>query len=1540
MTMRARSDPALRRRHAEEAPLSAAQESLWFVEQAHPGTAAYNVPLLLHWNEPVDVPALRTALAHLVARHESLRTTYRVRDGRPVQLVAPPGPVDVHVRRLAARPSPEELAPPARLPFDLESGPVLRCHLWQGAPEGDSLLIALHHIAFDGWSLSTLLDDLLEAYEAALAGGTVRSPGPPVQYADFVAWERESWEQRDVEGRAAARADELIDADEPPLLPGRHARVAAIRAGGQLTFPVPTDLWERTGRLATRLRATPFVVLLAAFQEALRRWSGSHDFLVGTVMANRPKPALEGVVGCFVNMVPLRCRPTPAMTFEELCLRSRTECFRALAYQDIPFDRLTALTAAKRGTGRAQLADVALGVQNMPMARTAGHPRWRQPTLLPTGTARHDLLLLVEERTDGVTGTIEHDIASCPPEMVQRFRDGFLALLDAAVAAPGTPLAALPLSSREPGRAVPGALVGAARDLSRTDPPADRTLLDVVAARLAEEPDAVAVSAAGTSISRRELDDWSWAVAASLGLGHGVVPVFAARGPALVAGWLGALRAGSAYVPLDLDAPVERLDHVLGDLDVRVVLADEAGAAVIRRLRSRVEVLDLAALRHGPTGDRRPPALSGDDTAVVIHTSGTTGRPKSIPVPHRGLANTVLWWAEDAALGPRDRLLCVVGTSFDPATFETFRALVSGAELVYADDVERKDGRALLRLLRTTSVVSLTPGLLRAVLDAESSDRAAGPPGPGLRLVYLGGERLTRSLATECARRWNVPLRNVYGPTEVSCTSLSAPVDPADPQPPPIGAPIWSTRAYVLGPAGEELPPGAPGELYLAGAGVSKGYLGRPDLTSASFLPDPFAPAHEPDARMYRTGDRVAVRADGLISYLGRTDDQVKILGNRIEPAEVAALLEEQHDAVLSAAVTGASDPERLVAYVVLDGSCPAPTHDEMVRPLRRWLPAAAVPSEIHVVDEMPRTANDKTDLRALRALRSTPLPRAPRRRAHLDAGQRWASEQFLAALRSDGRAPVAAGARELALEPDDDFFALGGHSLLAVRMLAAIERGHGVQLALGDFLEQPTVAGLARLRDLSGREPRHESPREPQPAQAPAEQGRYPATPTQQRMVFLDRIASQRAAYLAPTLVELTGRVDRAALARALAHVLGHHPALRSRFVLDREDRRVLYRTDGTPPEVAVSDWTGAGDERLAAHLEDICWSPFHLGTDAPVRAEVAAAGDRTVLALVAHHVVADGWAQQILLRQLGDAYRAVVADRCPQLPPAVHPAAVADGWAALDPARRAERTEALLARLRGAPVDIALPRDRERPSLQATAAGTRCLRLPVAASARLRKALADEGVTTSMAAPALLAATLAAAGSQCDFLFAYPWAGRETAAVTEAVAMLVRTLVLRVDLRDSLTWRRLMSAVREESLAGYRYADVPFEALVAELDPRRGLSRPPVTPVLVTTVTDPPVLPDLGPEVRARQLAPSGLRIKYELELTLRDVDACIELEIAYATALFDPPTVDALLGGLARAAEQFVAHPDSPVLPQDGAFDDGRPAPLGLERSEGQP
>ncbi|MGC7102076.1 amino acid adenylation domain-containing protein [Amycolatopsis lurida] len=1495
--------PALSRRNARRAPLSFAQERLWFIDAAAPGSATYNVPLFARWTEPVDTAALATALAAVARRHEVLRTTYRLSEGEPVQLVGEPGPVPVESVRVEPGPDAwdrvrEDALRHARVPFDLTTEPPFRCVVWHGGPGVDAVLLCVHHIAVDGWSLAPLYRDLADAYEAALAGRAPALPELPLQYTDFAAWDRAVFDEPDMRRRLADRAEELrAIPGELTLgdLDGQRGEVVdGQRRGDRYVFDLSPALSSGVEELATSLRATPFVLLFAAFQAVVRRWAGREEFLVGAVMANRSQPELEDVAGFFVNTVPLRCRVLPDRTFRQLCGDVRTEAYRALSYQRIPFDQLT---AAARANGQTGLATVGFALQNMPAPRYSAEPKWTSPEVLPTGTAKSDLLLQLEEGPGGLTGIVEYDVDRYSAETAKRLAENFATLLAAAVAEPDSPVSRLPITERAPGTYPPGVLVGPQRDLAgdalarlgAEKPAGLTTVLDVLAARLSTvDLDGAAVRCGGREMSWRELDRVAWRVAAALA-GHvggpdiRFVPTIAARGGHLAAAWVGALRAGAAYAPLSVDTPPDRVRYILDEVGATVVLADKAGAALLGDLDVDVQVLRIDLPDTTDLPERPEPVVHHHDVpALVLYTSGTTGRPKGVVLGHRGLLNTVLWWSEEFDVGPGDRVMCPWSTQFDAASFDTFRSLLSGSLLIFADDVERRDPPALVRLVRGprgATVTSMTPALLRAMLDADDSDEPST-----LRALSVGGEVVSPRMVADCARRWDVRMHHIYGPTEVSCLSTGWWVERTDERL-PIGAPIPNTRAYVLGPQQEELPPGVPGELCMAGAGVGLGYLGRPERTAVSFVPDPFAP--EPNARMYRTGDRAAIRDDGTLAFLGRFDDQVKIVGNRIEPAEVAKLLEEQ-PAVRTAAVHPEGEPARLVAYVVLADPGALPTRDELVRPLLRWLPPPVLPVEVYVVDALPLNGNDKIDFRALREMRSARLPHAVPAEAELTADERRAAELLAEVLTGAGAEVDAAR-----LRPESNFFTIGGHSLLAVNMIAEAGRRWGVEIALRDFLTEPTVGGLAGLLGAAGTVRADDF----------AGQQRYPATSVQQRLWFLDRVGQLRRSYLVPTVLEFTGPVDRARLREAVESVLARHPALRSRFELDKKLRQVFYRTDGAPPVVTSSDSSDFDD--LAEHVTASCWTPFDLATEAPARAEIIADGERTLLLLVSHHLVFDGWSRQIVFDQLVAAYLSGVDD----LPAPVHPAELAVAEAA--PADDA------IARLRGAPTDVELPGRRARSAVQECEGATSARTFGAELTAKTRRVLGELGCSTFVLAAALLAAALARRGGQRDFLFAFPWAGRDTAASVNAVGMFVNTLVLRVDLRDEPTWRELLVRVREETKACYRDADVPFDALAAALHPDRDLSRPPLTPVYLGAFDGHAAAPGIGPDIRSRLLPLDRLEVKYELDLTATDLGDDLEIAAVYAAPLLSATTVAALLADLVACAEDLTANPDAAVL-----------------------
>ncbi|MGW5399178.1 amino acid adenylation domain-containing protein [Streptomyces sp. NPDC003952] len=1524
--------PAPVRGGATTAPLSPAQERLWFIHQTAPASPVYNVPLLTRWHEPIDVPALTKALEALTAHHEVLRTTYATHDGRPVQLVAPPGPVRVEVVHTSSAPGEAELARHARTPFALTDEPPLRATVWPGAADHPgTLLLNIHHIAIDGWSLPALYDGLADAYEQALTGAAdPQLPQLPLQYADFAVWDVESSLDPDLDAQLDARAAHIARAagEELVLAPAapRERVMEGDRRGAQHRFALDAEVESAVAELARSLKVTPFVVLFAAFQAVVQRWSGREEFLLGTVAANRPHASVAGLVGFFVNTVPLLCAPDPEAGFDALCTASRAESFRVLTHQRLPFDRLAARL------GLAGLADIGFVLQNAPAAGASG--RWAPPELLPTGTAKQDLSLVLEsEPGSGLRATVEYDTGRYTADTARHLAESYAALLTEAVARPGTRLKDLPVTSRPAAAPPHGVLVGA-EPVPYPAHTASEALERVLAAA---DPATVAVECAGARLTWGELDAWSAAVAARLrgaGTGPGsFVPVLAARGPALVAAWVGVLRAGAAFVPLATETPAARIAYILGQTEPDAILVCPEGAALLAGIDTAAKPLALDELSAWPVEFDAAswPAAGPDAPAAVIYTSGTTGRPKGVLVPQRGLLNTALWWGRDCGLGPADRLLLTAGTAFDPAAFNVVEALLAGARLVIADDVERRDPRALLGLVRgphgATVAGSVTPSLLHAMLEADPEPHE----GTTLRALYSGGEALARRLAAQCADRWGTEVINVYGPTEGSCNSTYSHVDPAEEQAPAIGVPLPGTRAYILGPHGEELPPGVPGELYVAGAGVALGYLGRPDLTEAAFLADPHATRfHEaPGARMYRTGDRVVLREDGRIGYLGRADDQVKILGNRIEPGEVTRLLEED-PAVAAAAVHATGTPPALVAYVTLSeaaGPVP-PSHGELLRPLLRWLPAAVLPTAVYVVDSLPRTVNDKVDFTALSALRDRPLTLAEERPEELTAAQRRAAGLMadILARPSHGQDPGQCIDAD-ALGPDTDFFTLGGHSLLAVRMLAEAERRWGTPVPLRGFLADPTVAGLARCVE----EARTEPAATPAPEVDP--QAEHPASPVQQRMWAIDRIRTLRASYLAPSIVEIDGPVDRQALRTAFARALERHPGLRSRFRLDAKARRVFYRTDGQAPEVVLADGAGWSAEEREERISEICWTPFDLAREAPARGAVIALGpERTLLVYGVHHIVSDGWSLDLVLGDVAALYRsltgAVAADGTDGTAPdgatgpegaapaglylPGHPAAVRYADAPDEAA-----LEELLAGLRGAPTDIGLPYDRPRGKSQSVEADTRTRELDPAQAARLAELAAKERCTSFMVAAVLLAAALARRGDQRDFLFTFPWAGRDGADRARTVGMFVNTLLVRADLRGEPSWREALTRVRASALAAYRHPDTPFDTLAATLHPDRGLSRPAVTPVYLNAASEGARPPVLDARTRTRFATPPRLKSKYELELTVTAGPDRFALSFSYLTALFDADTVDGLLTDVAQAATDLIADLENSVL-----------------------
>jgi amino acid adenylation domain-containing protein len=1031
-----RRDPAV-----GPAPLSFAQERVWFLEQVVPGNPAYTANTLVRLHGALDVDALEHALTEMVVRHEILRTTFPDRDGTPVQVVHPPWPVRLPVVDLSRRPESEmyeRVQAAIREPFDILTLPLARWTLYRLGGGEHVLLHAEHHFAHDGWSFNVFLGELFALYRG------VELAAMPLQFGDFAAWQRE-W----VEGPEAARHLDwwrgyLGGAPTTEIPPDRPRPAVPTFAGDAIRYDLPGPLCDGLRQVARGASATLFMVFVAALGALLSRWCGQDDVVLGSSMANRGFRETEGLIGMILNTVALRVDASGQPTCAELIARVAEVTTGAYRHQDVPFDRVVQAVRPERAAGRNPLFQVMCGFHDAPLP-DLGLTDLRVDLVeaLNNGSAKFDLNFTVIPRAEQAVGgpsrreillLCEYSTDLFDRSTIDRFLTSYLRMLGAFVADVHQPVAGVDLLD-EPDRRreLVGPTVAAAEG---------GDLLGSFLAQVRRRPDAVAVRCGDRRVSYRELAGMAARVAArlrDLGIEGGSEPRVAVcldRSPELVAALLGVLAAGGVYVPIDPDHPQDRVAHMVRDAGVTAMVTRDA-------LCDRLPALDGVAVLAVETLDARPaelrrPELPAERLAYVIYTSGSTGRPKGVAVPHGALGNLLRAMRDRLDFGPEDVLGAVTPVSFDIAALELFLPLVAGGTLVVYRRAEILDPALLTARLQRDGVTVLqaTPTMWRMIVES-------GWPGlPHLRAL-CGGEALPEALARDLRSRTG-ELWNVYGPTETTIWSTASRVDGG---PLSIGGPIDNTNLYIVDGRGRPVPVGVIGELCIGGVGLARGYLGRPGLTAERFVPSPFP--GRPGARLYRTGDLVRRHADGRLEFHGRIDHQVKVRGFRIEPAEVEAAL-RRHPAVADVAVVARADGgggATLDAYVTwVDGT--AVTAAELLWSVRDILPDYMVPSTVTALPRLPATPNGKLDRAAL------PVPQPVDSGG---AGARTPVEQTVAGIWCGvlGRGRVGR---------DENFFDAGGHSLLLVRVHRQLRETTGAELSLVDLFAHPTVRDMAAL--------------------------------------------------------------------------------------------------------------------------------------------------------------------------------------------------------------------------------------------------------------------------------------------------------------------------------------------------------------------------------------------------------------------------------------------------------------------------------------------
>jgi amino acid adenylation domain-containing protein len=1523
-------------------PLSYGQQRLWFLDQLEPGSAAYNMPAALSLEGDLDRSALGAALDRLRQRHETLRTTFRPNAGEPIQEVAAAVPVQLPVVDLAALPPARRQALAARLaaaearrPFDLARGPLLRALLARLGGRVHLLLLTLHHSIADGWSMGVLLRDLSLLYDALAGGREPRLPELPVQYADYAVWQRRRvangsfasdlryW-RRQLADRPAALA---LAFDGPPPA-ARSAR------GGTATATLPADLGAALGALGRRHGVTPFMLLLAAFEALLARTTQRERFLLGTPVANRTRPELQGLVGFFANTLVLAAEVLLDGCFGDLLARVREVAAAALAHQELPFELLVEALAPERTAAGQPLFEVMFVHQGAALERASLGALALRRVPADTGTCKFDLTLSTAETAGTIRLVLEHRYGLLSAPAAARLLGHLTVLLQAVAVDPGRRLDSLPLLTSAERHQLLVAWNDTGEGAGQR-----ASLYGLFAAQARRTPEATAVVCEGQRLSYGALQHAASRLAAwlrAIGVGpESPVGICLDRSCEMVVAMLAVLQAGGAYLPLEPTQPRERLAAILATARVPALLTRERLLPALPPVEAALLCLEPGWESAAPAGLDAAPPLYGEALAYVVFTSGSSGRPKGVMVPQRGICNRLLSAVAAYGLGARDHTLQAFSFAFDASIPYFFQPLATGASVVLARPRAEQDPGYLVDLIakQRVAVAGFSPSMLRVLVEHPRLERCRS-----LRYLLCGIDSMTPELARRFFERLDASLVFGYGPTEASVSVTRWVCSPGVAERVvPIGRPITGTRIYLLDPRLEPVPLGLPGELHIGNAPLARGYLGEPGLTASAMVPDPFSGLA--GARLYKTGDLARYLPGGEIQFLGRIDHQVKVRGFRVELGEIEFAL-ARHPAVGETVVTARDGPrgdKELVAYVVARGGR-STTPVELGRFLRERLPEYMVPVAFVSLPALPLAANGKVDRRAL------PAPKAAPAEAGAEpVAPRSPLEEILAQL-------VAEVLQRESVGVHDSFFELGGHSLLATRLVARLPGMLGIELPVRAVFEAPTVAELAERVWRAWQT--EERPRLPAVSPAPRD-APLPLSPAQRGLWFFHQLEPQSALYNIPAAFRLQGRLAPVALAAALSEIARRHEALRTTFATIAGEP-VQRIGAAAPLPLPLIDLGGLPEKERRRAAQELAAGaaarPFDLRRGPLLRASLARLGEEDHLFLLSlHHLIADGWSLGVLCRELSALYAALTAGGAAISRERERPAERAgdsqggnggSGLPAGAPAAglpelpvqyadfavwqrdwlcREGSLDSSLAywrqRWAGMPAALELPTDRPRPMTQAFRGGALPLSLPAATAGELRRLARAQGATLFMGLLAAAAAVLQRYAGQPALAIGSPFANRARAEVEGLIGLFVNTLPLRVDSAPELSLAGLLGRVRESLLADYAHQEVPFEKLVEALQPVHDLARSPLFQVMLLVQPAPQTPPRLLGLTATAVPCHTGTA-KFELTLSFAAAAGGLSGWIEFNRDLFDATTARRLAAHLRTWLAAALAAPRTPI------------------------
>ncbi len=1507
-------------------PLSFAQQRLWFLQQFDPESAAYNEMISLHLRNELNYEGLNQTITTIVQRHEVMRTIFPLTDEGPIQRIQPIETlhIKVPISDLQALPYSERedaarqwVEMEMQRSFRLTKQFPWRIHLLQLEPDVHILVITMHHIVTDAWSLELFVKELVVLYQAYCHGSPSSLPDLPIQYADYACWQRQWLESKSLDGQISYWQRQLASPLPILELPSDRPRPGILmHHGRRYNWSMPGQLYQAANQLSQQEGATLFMLLLAAFDVLLYRYTLQEDVIVGSPVAGRIQFELEPLLGCFVNTLVFRTSLAGKPSFRELLQRVRQVALAAYEHQDVPFEKLVEILQPERSTGRNPIFQSMFVLQNVPLAQSQPSGLIVTPFEFEVKTTRFDLSIVLQENSHALSGYVEYNTELFNADTIGRLVGHYQRLLEGIIEHPDASIMELPLLSHAEWEQT----VFAWNTVQHTDLETS-SVCQLIDAQVERTPDAVAVCDEHEQLSYRELNARANRLAAHLQQ-RGVLPeqiigLYCQRSVLWAISVLAIFKAGGVYLPLEPQHPPARLRAMLEQSQCHLLLCGQNLASqLISALHIPIQVLyQEQLLTTEPSGAFRPDDNNHSDAqlAYVIFTSGSTGLPKGVMVEQRGMRNHLLAKVTALNLCKLDIIAQTASQCFDISIWQLLAPWLVGSQArIYPEWLVADPKTMLQRLQRDhVSILEGVPSWLHALLDMQAGDIEQAEL-KQLRWVIPTGE----ALPTELCKRWlqrytSTPLLNAYGPTECSDDVTHQEIYSLEDLElwgvlAPIGKPVPNLCVYVLDTEQQPQPIGIWGEIYIGGVGVGRGYISNVQRTAETFVPDPWS--EKPGGRLYRTGDIGRYRADGSIEFQGRRDQQIKLRGYRIELGEIEAAL-SLHPSISGCVVLlreDSTEHKRLVAYITLAPEKYA-SQKELRGFLRKHLPDYMLPSIFIYLEVFPLLINGKIDRCTL------PEP---------DTSHSLLETEFVAAIDPITEILVGIWSRLLNIEQisiHDNFFSLGGHSLLIPQLAMAIQSGFGIGLLpWATFFSSSTIAELAKTikQALQGNR------LEKTPQLVPVSRERdLPLSFTQERQWFLDQLNPEQHLYTVFGGIRLSGSLQVHALEHSLQEIVRRHEILRTTFVVKEDGtlkQVIAPKLTHLLPIINMHELSETEQELAILHLvEQEKHRIFDLAHGPLLRTTILhLAEEEYVLLLTSHAIILDGWATEVLLREIARLYTAC-AENTPS-PLSDLPFQYADYACWQRELLTNETLEHLQQYWSKQLADIptlTLPTDRPRPAFPTFRAATLPLHVPAPLTEKLKALSQREGATLYMTLLAAYQAILARYSGQDDIVVGSPIANRNASELEGLIGNFINTLLLRTDMSGNPTFRELLSRVRSVALGAYAHQDLPFEKLLAELHPERDMSRNPLFQALFAFQNNPRLRVAL-PGLTTDFLANSAETTVFDLDLTLWESKNGLSGVLKYSTDIFDIPLVERIKTDLMALLELMAADPEQRI------------------------